>query len=67
MKTVPSFDKIDNTEQSSQQKTPLPLQNQMPVHYKKDRYIDLLEKGLIKREDFLQLMGIINQYIEGYG
>jgi len=39
----------------------------MPVHYKKDRYIDLLEKGLIKREDFLQLMGIINQYIEGYG
>jgi site-specific recombinase XerD len=66
MKTVPSFDKIDNTEQSSQQKTPIPLQNQIPVHDKGDKYIDLLEKGLIKREDFLQLMGINNQYIEGY-
>ena len=67
MKTVPSFDKTDNIEQSPQQTTPFPRQNQMPIQDNGDKYIDLLEKGLIKREDFLQLMDINNQYIEGHG
>ena len=51
---------------SPEQTITLPQQNQMPVQDKGDKYIDLIEKGLIKREDFLQLIGINSQYIEGY-
>jgi len=64
MNTVPTFDRSRDPKKSipkPKRIEPIPQQQN-----KEDKYIDLLREGLITRDDFLKLVGLDNQQIEGY-
>ena len=71
MNTVPTLDKPQKPKRPQPtpqiiEQTPQLQITQQNQQSREDKYIELLRERFIDKEEFMKLMGIDNQYIEGY-